>query len=167
VELGEAWGQMFTASDTLITSVTVWRVPQQAASDSSDMHFWLTQVDTTSGDPQAVLIQYGPTLNITTPDTSRPTRIQYVFDPPISLPRPGKYVFWIQACAGYFDLLIDPNNDYRGGHLWESYRSYLEGCPLAGWQPFAEDLAFQVVFCRRSVTPTFHETWGRLKLRYR
>ena len=40
-------------------------------------------------------------------DGVHPVKLQYAFDPPLALPRPGKYAFFIQPeCAFlYFDLL--------------------------------------------------------------
>ena len=68
----------------------------------------------------------------------------------------------------YADLLIDANDDYSGGHLWETYRSNFEGCILRDYPrsfPGA-DLAFEIVFCAPT-TPTRGSTWGQLKLLYR
>jgi hypothetical protein len=155
------------AADTLIESVAVWRVPQEATNDFSSMKFYLARVDTTDGDPRKIIIQNGPSISVTVPDGSQPTRIQFDFNPPIQLPGLGQYALWVQVCSGYADLLIDGNNDFPGGHLYQSSRSDFSGCVLVGAKSFAQNLAFKVIFCASGLTPTAHGTWGSLKLRYR
>jgi hypothetical protein len=167
--LGWGWGQTFIAVDTLIQSVTVWRIKEQAQ-NGSDMQFLLTETEIDSlGVPNtAQILQSGPVVSVVTPDTSVPTPIRFEFDPPLSLPAHGRYCFWIKnTCTGYFDLLLDPNDDYPGGHAWRSDRSNLSGCGLQGTQSFAAyDMAFLIEFCD-STTPTRAHSWGALKLRYR
>lgn len=167
--LGKAWGETFTATDTLIRYVAVWRIPSEAANPSA-LKFWITEADST-GYPHTQLVVYeGPTTSFVSSDTTKPTRIQYDFDPPISLPRPSQYCFWVQeVCTGYADLLIDPNNHYSGGHLWQTYRSDFDGCVLRpGPRSLVTyDLAFQIGFCKVDTTPTLEHTWGELKVLYR
>jgi hypothetical protein len=161
IVLGKAWGETFVASDTLILSVTVWRIPSEH-NDPSGLKFWVTQVDS-SGTPHTHLVVYeGPILSVVSADSTRPTKIEYVFDPPISLPRPSVYCFWVQeVCTGYADLLID-------GQLWQTSRSNFEGCILRDYPaPFpGADLVFRMEFCG-GVTPTRRTSWGELKVRYR
>jgi len=126
---GMAWGQTFTATDTLIQSVTVWQMAPEY-NDSTSTKFWITEVDS-GGTPHTHLVTYeGPWLFVVSPDSTRPTPITYVFNPPIALPRPSVYCFWIQVCTGYADLLIDRNNDCTQGMLWETFRSDFDGCIL-------------------------------------
>jgi hypothetical protein len=169
VVMGKAWGQSFVATDTLILSATVWRMAAEH-NDLSAMKFWITEVDS-SGTPHTHLVVHeGPTIQVTSPDGSRPTKIQYLFDPPIQLPRPSQYCFWVQEiCTGYFDLHIDPNDDYPGGHLWQTYRSDFDGCILRDYPRSlpTEDLAFTIEFCHTQITPIQTKTWGQVKLRYR
>src|SRR2546422_3202918 len=54
--LGKAWGETFVASDTLILSVTVWRIPPEH-NDPSGLKFWVTEVDS-SGRPHTHLVVY-------------------------------------------------------------------------------------------------------------
>jgi len=166
--LGKAWGQSFVAADTLILSVTVWRIPSEH-NDPSSMKFWITEVDSGGRPHTHLVVHEGPILSVTSPDSTRPTKIQFVFDPPIALPRPSQYCFWVQeVCTGYVDLLIDPSDDYPGGHLWQTYRSNFEGCILRDYpESFPDaDLAFTIAFCL-SPTPVRRTSWGELKLRYR
>ncbi|MBI1798497.1 MAG: hypothetical protein HYR73_02295 [Candidatus Eisenbacteria bacterium] len=170
IVMGKAWGETFTAADTLIESVTAWRIPSEH-NNPSQLKFWITEVDS-GGTPHTHLVVYdGPTLSFTSPDSTRPTPITYAFDPPISLPRPSVYCFWVQeVCTGYADLLIDANDAYSGGHLWETYRSDFDGCILRDYPdpryPGA-DLVFTLVFCNTHSTPARNPTWGQLKARYR
>ena len=165
---GKAWGQTFVAKDTLIQSAVVWRIPPEH-NDPSGMKFWITEVDS-SGEPHTHLVVYeGPTISVVSADSTRPTKIEYVFDPPISLPRPSQYCFWVQeVCTGYVDLLIDGLNGYPGGWLWQTFRSDFDGCILRDYpQSFGgADLVFTLVFCD-TPTPTRRATWGELKVRYR
>lgn len=166
--LGMAWGQSFIAADTLLLSATVWRIPSEAA-DPSPLKFWITEVDS-SGTPHTHLVVYdGPTISVVAADTSRPTPIVYTFDPPVQLPRPGPYCFWVQeVCTGYADLLIDPKDDYAGGSLWNTFRSDFDGCILRDFpraHPGA-DLAFRLEFCD-TVVPVRRSSWGQVKARYR
>jgi hypothetical protein len=167
--LGMAWGETFQASDTLIQSVTVWRIPSEH-NDPSGLKFWVTEVDS-GGTPHTHLVVYdGPILSITSPDSIHSTPLTYTFDPPVVLPRQSVYCFWIQeVCTGYADLLIDAANGYSGGMLWETFRSDADGCILRDYpQSFPEaDLVFTLVFCNTRITPVRRTTWGEVKVKYR
>ena len=132
--LGMAWGETFTAADTLISSVTVWRLAAEH-NDPSPLKFWITEVDS-SGRPHTHLVVYdGPTLSFTSPDSIRPTTLVYSFDPPIALPRPSTYCFWVQeVCAGYADLLIDTGNHYPGGSCGRPSEAILTAASFATTQ---------------------------------
>jgi len=165
-----AWGETFMAQDTLIQSVTVWRIPSEH-NDPSPLKFWITQIDS-SGTPLTHLVVLdGPTLSFTSPDSIHPTPLVYSFDPPISLPRPSSYCFWVQeVCSGYHDVLIASGvNGYKGGALWETFRSNAEGCILRAYpESFPnDDLVFTLVFCNTRTTPVRQPTWGQVKVKYR
>jgi hypothetical protein len=138
--------------------------------DPSPIKFWITEVDS-SGTPHThLVVQEGPTLSVTTPDSINATRILFSFDPPLALPRPSQYCFWVQeVCTGYHDLLIDAHGAYSGGHLWETYRSNFDGCILRDYpRTFPEaDLVFTIEFCHTEATPTRTRTWGQVKMLYR
>jgi hypothetical protein len=162
--LGEALGETFYTPDTLLESVTVWRLIPR---DYTPMTFWLTSADST--DPSVATIRSGPTLVVYNPDSTanpQPTPILYTFDPPIALPKPGLYTVWVQcACAGDLFLVIDTND--LTGQFWRSARSNFSGCILAGATLLPAHLAFSAVFCRTGVVPTLRSTWGQLKAMYR
>jgi hypothetical protein len=165
---GKAWGETFVAKDTLIQSVTVWRIAPEH-NDPSEMKFWITEVDSAGMPHTHLVVQEGPTISVVSPDSTRPTKIEFVFDPPISLPRPSVYCFWVQlACTGYVDLLIDAYDDYPGGYIWQTFRSDFDGCILRDYPRWiaSADLVFEIVFCDPP-TPTRKTTWGDLKVRYR
>lgn len=121
--------------------------------------------------PLTHLVEYdGPIVSFTSPDSIDPTPLVYSFDPPIVLPRPSTYCFWIQeTCSGWGDFLIDGLNGYKDGSLWGTFRSNFEGCILRAYpENFAgADLVFSLVFCNTHTTPTRRQTWGELKARYR
>jgi len=133
------------------------------------MKFWITEVDS-GGTPHTHLVVYeGPIISVVSPDSTRPTKIEYVFDPPVSLPRPSVYCFWIQeVCTGYVDLLINQNDQYAGGQLWNTFRSDFDGCILRDYPRTIalDDLVFTLEFCD-TTTPVKTTTWGRLKTIYR
>jgi hypothetical protein len=166
VILGEAWGETFYTDNTLLESVTVWRL---IPNDYTPMTFWLTSAD--SLNPAIARLHEGPTIVVYNPDstTIQPTPIQYTFDPPLPLPGAGLYTIWVQcACAGDLYLMIDTNNDNPAGQLWQSDRSNFSGCVLAGANGFpTADLCFSAVFCRNGTVPTICSTWGQLKAKYR
>ncbi len=168
--LGMAWGETFQASDTLIQSVTVWRIASEH-NDPSPLKFWITEVDS-SGTPHTHLVVYdGPIISVTSPDSIHPTPITYAFDPPIVLPRQSVYCFWVQeVCSGWADLLIDGGVDgYPGGHLWQTFRSDFDGCILRDYPNTfpSYDLVFTLVFCNTRITPVRRTTWGEVKVKYR
>ena len=103
-------------------------------------------------------------------DGVHPVKLQYAFDPPLALPRPGKYAFFIQPeCAFlYFDLLRVDTDDYPGGRALIMGRSLSCSLGPAGYSEFPEDdLVFDIEFCRTSTTPTRRQSWGGLKVIYR
>jgi len=164
---GNAPGETFIANDTLIRSISVWRVAPEA-NDPDPMKLWITAVDSTGMPLTDSVVFDGPAIQATGDGVS-PTEVRYSFSPPISLPHRGQYFLAIQEpCYGYFDLVTTVGNAYAGGNLWRTGRSLLSGCIL---QPnpdsFApNDLVFTIVFCGTS-TPVRRGTWGDLKVLYR
>lgn len=168
-DFGEGLGETFVASDTLISQVTVWR---SAVEDSDDapMKLWITTVDSI-GRPLVWQVLYeGPEFAVPFGDGVHPIEITVVLDPPVVLPTPGKYAFFIQQrCLGFFDLLRSVDDAYPGGEFWRTQRSSLSGCFLRGYpDPFTfTDLVFTIVFCRDLPTPAVRRSWGQLKSIYR
>jgi hypothetical protein len=164
--LGGAIGETFLARDTLISSVTVWRV---AAQDTNGIgiHLFILETDSTGApNPSAVLLN-GPTVRVLYGDGIHPIRFDFMFDPPFALPRPGTYGIVVQGnpCYGTVNLIADDRDDYSDGSVWFFGRSdcYLRSFPKN--YPGA-DLIFTIVFCS-TATPARPSTWGEIKARYR
>ena len=96
--LGEALGQVFLAEDTLITRLTVWRRPDNRSVDGA--HLYITAVDTTRTPPRpdtGTILLDGPTVYVYDSDPpGQLIEMAFVIDPPLALPRPGLYAFFLQ-----------------------------------------------------------------------
>ncbi len=166
--LGSAVGETFSAQDTLIRSITVWRNPLEPTIQAP-MKLWIVRNTMPSGFPNwRDVVLDGPTLVVTDGDGVHPTKIQYSFDPPFALPGPGRYCFMVQdLCWLYFDLLVAVHDEYPSGELILSSRSNWDGCILSGGKSFPDyDLVFEIQFCA-TTTPTKRRSWGELKTIYR
>jgi hypothetical protein len=113
----------------------------------------------------------GPTLRIPYGDGIHPIPFQWVFDPPVILPRAARYAYFLrmEPCVlGYFDVLSTGGRDlYSEGHVWWTTRSF--GCVLLP-RPSENrlaDMIFRMEFCSTATVPVRRNTWGELKLRYR
>lgn len=169
--MGKALGETFFAEDTLIESITVWRVASQD-SNVYGMHLFITATDTTGRPRSTLMLLDGPTVYHPYGDKVHPIPFQFVFDPPFSLPRKGTYYFAVQAdpCDGFFSIYdtaaIGPDL-YLGGNLWLNGRSIFNGCSLRDFPTrLTGDLAFSIRFCSPT-TATRGITWGGMKVRYR
>jgi len=172
---GEALGQTFLAQDTVITRLRVWRYPNNRTVFGA--HLWITAVDTTRTPTRPIASQIlldGPTVYVYDSDPPGiPIEMAFVIDPPLHLPRPGVYAFFIQEpnCnqgESWF-MAVSNQNPYPHGDMWltgrVSYPCHLRGV-TAGGDPW--DMIFDVEFCRPDVTtPTRRSTWGQLKILYR
>ncbi len=169
--LGEAPGQTFLARDTLIHSLTVWRVASQYYS-LYGMHLYITETDSTGTPLVNRVVQDGPVVFNPYGDGIHPTPFQWVFDPPVALPRTGRYAFFLEIYPCqiyYFDVLgrEEGGEDlYPDGHYWSTTRSglCLPEAPVSSYP--TGDMIFQIEFCDSS-TPVRPMTWGRLKMMYR
>src|SRR5436190_1346678 len=116
--LGAAVGQTFMAEDSLVRSVTVWRPAWETYADGEKI--WVTRVNSYGKPmiyPEGIILE-GPSLDAFG-DGVHPVKIQYVFEPPLSLPwRNGQFAFFVQdPCGTYTDLLVSHSNPYTGGRL--------------------------------------------------
>jgi hypothetical protein len=160
--LGRSIGQSFFAEDTLIRSITVWRIVSQD-SNAFGIHLRIVEVDS-SGTPR------GDRLVVDWPESlvrfGAPAVFRFEFDPPIALPRRDEFAFYLTAdpCYGSFDLYA-AFDSYPGGSLWRSGRT--DGCELRAFPDHVNaDLCFEIEFCDVP-TPTRHASWGQLKQHYR
>jgi len=97
--------------------------------------------------------------------------MDFVFDPPILLPHPGPYGFFLQLeyCdPGEGRFLISDQDPYPNQNYWETGRAVTH-CFLAGLekQEPTSDLIYQAEFCHDTTTPTVRKSWGQLKMLYR
>ena len=167
--LGEAEGEVFLASDTLISTITVWRIASEDT-NYTGWHLFITTTDSTGAPaPDAILLD-GPTIVNPYGDGIHIIPMRFSFSPPFALPRPGKYYFAIQAdpCDGFFNMVFNDSNAYADGEFWRNGRTFFSGCHLRNYpeQFPSADLVFTIEFCDPT-TPARPLTWGRLKSRYR
>lgn len=124
---GRALGQTFLAQDTIITKLTVWRPPNLP--NVLGAHLIITEVNTSRAPPRpntgAILLN-GPTLHVY--DSNPPgelVELAFVIAPPLHLPRPGLYAFFLQteACdQGEFRVIASDKNPYPYRIYWGSSR---------------------------------------------
>ena len=173
VFLGEALGQTFVADETLIESITVWRVAWQA-NRVYGMRIYVLPVDSLGVPDANNVILTGPTVFHTDGDGVSPTAFEWAFDPPLSLPRPGTYEFAVQSdpCYGIWDILsvdgrTNGRDDYPSGYAWAHSRSD-EPCFLRSQpDPYpATDLCFKIRYSG-GITPIRQSSWGQIKVLYR
>jgi hypothetical protein len=169
---GRALGQTFLAKDTVITRITVWRPPDQI--NAVGTHLFVTTVDTSQVPPRPVtqgILQDGPSVFVRDSDPpGQLIRMDFVLDPPLALPGPGIYAFFLQrdACdVGETRLIASTNDPYPHGLYWITGRTFECGLrSVDGGEDFT-DLIFEIEFCRTDVTPVRTRTWGELKVMYR
>ena len=172
--LGEAQGQTFLAMDTVITRLTVWRYPNDRSVIGA--HLYITGVDTMWTPPRPnthVILLDGPTIHVYDSDPpGQLIEMPFVIDPPLHLPRPGLYAFFLQGenCnqGQSWVIVANDRNPYPYGLYWwtgrVNYPCYLRGVD-GGVDNL--DLLFDIEFCRPdTTTPTRKSTWGQLKMRY-
>lgn len=168
--LGDALGQSFFASETLISRITVWRPPINI--NSVGTRIFITTFDTTRMVPVTQgIIQDGPTVFVRDAG-GEVIEMNFVFDPPVALPRRGTYAFFLQReyCdTGETDLIVKTDDPYPFGIYWITGTVAFLPCHLravAGGEDYT-DLAFEMEFCVDDATPTLRWTWGELKIKYR
>ena len=168
--LGQAIGQTFLARDTLISRLTLWRPPRNATIWGN--HLFITEVDSTLRPYTGNILRDGPSVAVPG-DGVHLTRMDFVLDPPLALPRPGHYAFFLQRdyCDDAESRFIANDNDpYPDGWFWTTYRtSGGDGCylPRAAGPEGNVDLIFEIEYCRETSTPVRQRSWGWLKAIYR
>jgi len=171
--LGEAVGQTFVAEETLIESITVWRVHWQA-NHVYGMRVFVFPVDSMGVPDAGNAIGVSPSVFHTDGDGVHPTAFEFAFDQPLRLPKTGVYEFAVapDPCYSLWDILaVDERRSgrdiYPPGYTWGHTRS-VEPCPpMPGPAPYpAADLCFKIRYCD-GITPTQKSSWGQLKVLYR
>jgi hypothetical protein len=170
--LGRAVGQSFVAPDTVITRITVWRPPNNRSVIGA--HLYVTGADENGRPDVAQMLLDGPTVRVfdSTP-SGQLIEMSFSLDPPLLLPMPGTYAFFLQAEAchqGAVWMIAASNaNPYPGGITWitgrvAEYPCYLRSVDGGGDN---SDLLFDIEFCDTHPTPVRRQTWGELKVIYR
>jgi len=171
--LGKALGQTFLAVDTLIARITVWRPPNWV--DAVGTHLFITAVDTTRTPPEpntAAILQNGPTVFVRNSEPpGQLIRMDFIIDPPLRLPAPGIYAFFLQreGCDDGETIIIGREPGvYPYGTFWWTGRTSFLPCFLrqvTNWEDI--DLIFEIEYCQSAATPIRPNTWGRIKAIYR
>ncbi|PWT88051.1 MAG: hypothetical protein C5B54_11235 [Acidobacteria bacterium] len=172
VWIGRSWNQVFTATDTLVKSLTVWR-PARNDSMYFPIKLYVLEVDSSFGlqrpNPKGIVLD-APDIVVPGSGGIDPIKVQWVFDPPLALPHRGQFAFQVKEdlCGGSFALLSSSNDVYAGGDVWRTDPNV--GCVGAGCCPtqysYARDLVFSIEFCDSPVA-TGSQTWGRVKSIFR
>lgn len=172
---GRALGQTFFAPETLLSRLTVWRPPNFPSVVGA--HLFITGVDTTRTPPRPVtseILLDGPTLTVY--DSDPPGQLiamRFVIDPPLALPRPGLYAFFLQPedcnTGEVWNIIANNLNPYPYGIYWITGRTAFLPCFLRAVDGGSDntDLLFDIEFCQAATTPVRSRTWGRLKTIYR
>ncbi len=164
--LGQAIGQTFLASDTLVRAITVWRIAGQDT-NLFGIRVMIARTDSL-GRPTTDVLFSGQTLVVPYGDGLHHTPFRFEFDPPVVLPSRGLYemIFQTVPCHGYSDLIaarpsVDPNGSY-----WQHGRN--GACePRPNPREFADvDVLHRIEYCDTS-TASRVSTWGQVKSRYR
>jgi hypothetical protein len=172
---GDALGQTFRAVDTLITRITVWRPANDI--DAVGTHLFVTTVETADAPPRPItqgILQDGPSVFVRddSGNLGQPIRMDFVIDPPLALPRPGIYAFFLRrdGCdLGETRIVASTANPYPDGIYWVTGTVAFLPCYLRSVVGGGDndDLIFEIEFCKDATTPTSRPTWGQLKLHYR
>jgi len=166
-------GQTFLANDTLIASLTVWRIASEDSNWTIGLRPYFMATDSTGMPDVDRIVYMAPALVILNGDGVHPIEFKWTFEPPIALPSTGKYAFFLfqDPCAVYFDILTTGLGGaiYPDGELWATDLNPGGGClPVPYMSSFPNgDIVFAMEFCDTSTTPTRPNTWGELKVRYR
>jgi hypothetical protein len=168
---GKAIGQTFLASDTLIRKITVWRIPNNRSVVGA--HLYITGVDVNLVPDVGQILLNGPTVTVYDSDPpGQMIEMPFVLDPPLALPHPGVYAFFLQAAGcnpvDAWYILANNMNPYPYGMYWLTGRVD-NSCHLRGVDSWEDnlDLLFDIEFCTTRVTPARAGTWGELKVLYR
>jgi hypothetical protein len=173
--LGGAIGQTFRAVDTVITRITVWRPANDV--DWVGTHLFVTTVETAETPPRPItqgILQDGPSVYVhdDSANPGQPIRMDFVIDPPLRLPSPGLYAFFLRrdGCdLGETRIVASTANPYPDGIYWVTGTVAYLSCYLRSVVGGGDndDLIFEIEFCRDATTPMSRRTWGQVKILYR
>jgi hypothetical protein len=161
------YGQVFTATDTLIHSISVWRRAYPPL-DGAPRLLYITEVDQPTGTPDvSQLLLSAPPLSNEVGDGIHPVEYRWIFDPPFALPHRGEFFFDIMAGEFFsWGNLAASGDPYPDGQGWETSPTFTCDRPGPPRYP-GTDLCFQVQFCRGATVGAEPRSWGKLKITYR
>jgi hypothetical protein len=169
---GRALGQTFLAEDTVITRITVWRPPNTPS--AVGMHLYVVGTNQNQVPDVTQMLLDGPIVTVYDSDPpGQYIEVPFVLDPPLSLPGPGTYAFFMQgeSCNSGSVWYIRGNDldPYPNGLYWITGRVVSSPCHLRAVDGGENntDLLFDIEFCDTHPTPTRRQTWGELKVIYR
>jgi len=165
--LGEAVGQTFVATDTLVTSITVYR-SAAITYDEWGFQLFVLAADT-SGTPDASdVILTGPVVYNVSGDGVHPTPFTFQFSPPLALPHRGIYEFAIEPypCGGAIRYLRTLTDQYPIGKMWFHGREFHCRPQVGPASNPSEDMIFRIVFCGNGLRAV-QSSWGNVKAIYR
>jgi hypothetical protein len=153
-------GQTFLATDTLITSLTLWAVAGGQTYSSVTAMIVATDAN---GVPTTQRLWVSPPLTV---PGNQAKAFTWTIDPPLALPRAGLYAWFI--CSTIMDLMVVTGSDpYPGGEMWWAACRGACGPGCNTHVVEGGDFVFNVTFCADHSTPARPPTWGRLKSIYR
>ena len=168
---GRGYGQTFTASDTLIESITIWRgAPDNL--DTTPFRMFITEVDSVGTPDVFRIVNSDAAVAFPLGDGVHATPGTWAYSPPLALPHRGMFCFAVHDdlyCLDAAPFSASRTDPYSDGRAWKFTPGY--SCNTLG-PPFTEladsniDLIFTINFCDSS-TPVRRRTWGELKTLYR
>jgi hypothetical protein len=161
-----AWGQVFTAEDTVVAAITIWRTATPTIS-FSPLHLYVLSVDANGApNPFTGVILNGPIIMPPGAVDGQPERIEFQLSPPLVLPGRGKYFFALKEDIGaVFTLWGFSTNPYPGGAAWMLGPDVFCGLGFPNEYP-GYDLAFEIQYCQEA-TGVKGASWGQVKSSYR
>lgn len=149
--LCRSWGQVFFAKDTLIQAISVWRyVPPDTNNTPEQLYVFGVDANGVPQTSQTLLV--GPVVYPPGVTNGKPEKVRFVLNPPLALPRRGKYFLAVKEGTGYgcFWLMVNDHDADPEGQLWELGSS--RSCVPDGTYDTvpSADLAFLVEYCATS-----------------
>ncbi len=167
ISLGQAKAQSFTAVDTLVESITVWRPANRLT--PIGVHLYINKAFYQF----PIILDGGLARANDSEPPGGPIPLTWRFDPPARLPGPGDYILVIQeeACNLWdYPILYHTGSDaYPPGGCAYTWRATVD-CFIPSWKgacPTDVDMCFRVVFCHDVATAVRRSSWGQLKILYR
>lgn len=166
---GRGYGQVILVADTLVSGIT-FEMPAYPAVNFEYAILYVMDVDG-NGRPIVSEVPVYTSPMIPSPQGTGldPVPLIITFDPPMVLPRLGRYFFVVKeaVCLGDILLLGDTSDHYPDGGAWPTGEYCDPRGPGSPTQNNPQlDLICDISYCDFA-TPAIQKTWGALKLIYR